>query len=90
MHYKTHILYGQYTLVIQLHEAEKLKNFKVLESVITTMKADYSNKRHHITHKPSKMLRPVMCIHDLHKDLWVNYQQSLAYFLTCFPLLSSY
>jgi len=72
MHYKTHILYGQYTFIIQLQEAEKLKNFKVLESVITTMKADYSNKLHHITHKLSKILRPVMCIHDLHKDLWVN------------------
>jgi len=72
MHYKTHILYGQYTFIIQSEEAEKLKDSEVLEGVITTTKADYSNRLHHITHKLSKMLRPVMCIHDLRMDLWVN------------------
>ena len=72
MHYKTHILFGQNTFIIQPEEAEKLKNFEMLESVITTMTADYSNRHHHVTHKLSKMLRSVMCIHDLHEDLWVN------------------
>jgi hypothetical protein len=71
MHYKTHILYGQYTFIIQPEEAQKLKNFEVQEAMITTMKADYI-RLHHITHKLSKLLRLVMCIHDLCKDLWVN------------------
>jgi hypothetical protein len=56
MHYKTQMLHGQYTFIIQPEEAQKLKNFEVQEAVITTTEADYSNTPHHITHKLAKML----------------------------------
>jgi hypothetical protein len=72
LQYKTHTLYEQYTSIIQPDVAKQLKNSEVQEAVITTMKDDYSNRLHHVTHKLSKMLRPVMYIHGLRKDLWVN------------------